>query len=89
MAKQLATVYRSRPPKIRYAYVLIGEKNLHLGMSYDGLEYAMKHDPSDKLTVIDFSTGKNFPTNARKFMDWWKENYLDTEADYEYESKRI
>ena len=76
---------RARPPIIRYAYIAIGTNSIHAGLSYSGLAHAMAHDDIGSVIVVDIEKGINYPTDPKRFMEWWRPNYLNREADYERE----
>lgn len=78
---------RSRPPIIRYAYVAVGEKNIHAGLAYTGLAHAMAHDNILSVHVVDLETGRNYTADPEHFSAWWRANYLNPEANYESERK--
>jgi hypothetical protein len=73
---------RKRPNTIRYYYLAVGEKNIHIGLSHAGLQKAAKTDNIIALYLSDVVTKKVQKITLEKFLDWWREHYQDPSAEY-------
>jgi hypothetical protein len=87
MAKPKVLSLRSRPQTIRYAYIAVGTTNIHIGLAYAGLKHAMINDYIVSVIVVDIEKQRNYTANPEHFLNWWKEHYLESGADYESERK--
>lgn len=73
---------RKRPEVIRYHFLAVGEKSIHVGLSHAGLAKAAKNDNIVAVYLSDVVTKRIQKVDLVKFLDWWRENYQDPKARY-------
>lgn len=73
---------RKRPRVIRYHYLAVGDKNLHVGLSHAGLSKSDKVDNISALFLTDLVTRKVQKVDVAKFLIWWRINYQNPDVEY-------
>lgn len=85
MVAERSDKLRKRPEIIRYHFLAVGEKNIHVGLSHAGLAKAAKHDNIHSVYLSDVVTKRIQKVDLNKFLEWWRHNYQDPKAKYEEE----
>lgn len=75
---------RRVPDTVRYMFLMVGKKKLHLGLSHWGLVYASEKDKCEALYIGDLRRGiiKKTPESVEDFLTRWAAHYADPEWDY-------
>lgn len=76
---------RRRPDVIRYHYVAVGDRTVHVGLSHAGLAKAAKSDSITTVYLTDVVANRVQKVKLEKFLAWWRANYQDPNAEYKEE----
>lgn len=75
---------RRRPDILRYIAIVSTSNNIYICSTFRRLQkiYADSVDSISDFCVVDLKTEKVFPTDIINFMKFWKDNYIDYNAEY-------